>query len=91
MADVELKLNALAEEAVPSALASIDAKVLVRVAGYSFAKESLWIRASVIAFALLMGVAGGMLPDTHARAGQPAPGLSEAAEFAPSTLLAGAP
>ena len=91
MADVDLRLNALAEQAVPPALASLDAHVLARVAGHSFAKESLWVRTTAIAFAMLMGVAGGMLPDTRTRAGQPAPGLSEAAEFAPSTLLAGAP
>ena len=91
MMDVDSALHRLSEEAVPSAVASMDAAVLTRVAGHSFAKEPLRVRATALGLALLVGVAGGMLPDASTRAKQAGPALSEAIEFAPSTLLAGAP
>jgi hypothetical protein len=90
MVDVDSALRRLSEEAAPPELSSIDNQVLARVQGHSFTRESMHLRVGAVGFALLMGIAGGMLPDTSAKARSTAPVLSEAVDLAPSTLLAGA-
>jgi hypothetical protein len=91
MADIDSALRRLSKETAPPGLSLIEDRVMARVEGHSFAKDSMRLRAGAVAFALVMGVVGGMLPDNAAKA-RPAPsGLSEAVDLAPSTLLAGAP
>ena len=91
MRDLDSALRQLSQQPVHSGLDLIEAKVLEHVERHSFSEVSLGVRAAAIGFALLIGVAGGMLPDAKARAQRSGPALSEAIELAPSTLLAGAP
>jgi hypothetical protein len=91
MVDVEISLRRLSEEAPPPGLSLMEDRVLARIEGHSFARESMRLRAGAVVFALAMGVVGGMLPDTAAKARSATISLSGAADLAPSTLLAGAP
>lgn len=89
MSDFETLLRRLNEEPVPAALASIEQPILKRVSGHSFEREPLRLRVAAVAVALVMGVAGGMLPESGANGRSvPAP-LGEPASLAPSNLLAG--
>lgn len=90
MTDLDFALRRLSEEAPPAELSSIDTQVLTQVQEHSFARDSMRLRVGAVAFALLMGVAGGMLPDPSAKARSTPSVLGEAADLAPSTLLAGA-
>jgi hypothetical protein len=91
MGEVDAALRLVSEEAAPPELFMIDDGVLLRVQGHSFDKESVHLRVGAVAFALLMGIAGGMLPDAPAKAGPNVVGLSEGVNLAPSTLLIGEP
>ena len=88
MSDFDVLLRRLSEEPVPDGLAWTERRILERVSGYSFHREPLRFRVAAVAVALLMGVAGGMLPESGADARGVAP-LGEDADLAPSTLLAG--
>lgn len=87
MSDLDILLRRLGEEPAPDGLASTEAAVFQRVRGYGFYREPLRFRVAAVTVALLMGVAGGMLPESGADArGRVAP-LGEAVDLAPSTLL----
>lgn len=88
MPDFDILLRRLGEEPVPEALGAAEDAVLQRVHGFSFDREPLRFRVAVVGAALLMGVAGGMLPEAGAARERVGP-LGEAAELAPSTLLVG--
>ena len=90
MNDLDADLRRLSNEPRPVHLDALDAEVLRRVAGHSFARESLRFRVFAVGVALVMGVAGGAFPD-RSQSGRGALGpLNEAAGLAPSTLLSGA-
>ena len=91
MRELDAALHQLCEEPVPPQLASLDARVLARVEDHSFAKEPLRTSVAAIGLALLIGVAGGMLPDAEPGPKRVSPDLSEATKLAPSTLLLGTP
>lgn len=91
MNDLDKDLRRLSEEPGPVRLDALDAEVLRRVAGHSFARESLRFRVLAVGVALVMGIAGGALPDRQANARGTLGPLSEAAGLAPSTLLTSAP
>ena len=91
MRDLDSALRQLSQQPVHPGLDVLEATVLEHVERHSFSEEPLRVGAAAIGFALLIGVAGGMLPDAEARAEHSRPALSEAMELAPSTLLAGAP
>ena len=90
MNDLDTALRRLSEEPGPVRLEGLDAEVLRRVAGHSFARESLRFRVLAVGIALVMGVAGGALPDRPASARGALGPLNEAAGLAPSTLLTSA-
>ncbi|MFN3727422.1 MAG: hypothetical protein ACK4SZ_14095 [Allosphingosinicella sp.] len=89
MPDLDLLLRHLGEEAAPDQLSSIEARVLNRVSGHSFEQEPLRYRVGAVTLALLMGVAGGMLPEGGRSGNDPVAPFGEAANLAPSTLLVG--
>lgn len=91
MRDLDSALHQLSQQPVHPNLDVLEAKVLEHIKRHSFSEAPLGVRAAAIGFALLIGVAGGMLPDAEARAKRAGPALSEALELAPSTLLGGAP
>lgn len=87
--DLDLLLRRLGDEPAPGQLSSIEGPVLDRVRGHSFEQEPPRFRVGVVAFALLMGVGGGMLPERgDGGSGRVAP-FGEPADLAPSTLLVG--
>lgn len=89
MSNFETLLRRLNEEPVPAGLASIERPILERVSGHSFEREPLRFRVAAVTVALLMGVAGGMLPESGAKARSGLAPLGESAGLAPSSLLAG--
>lgn len=91
MRDLDSALRRLSQQPPHPDLDVLEARVLEHVKRHSFAKEPLGVRAAAVGCALLIGVAGGMMPDAEARAERSGPVLSEAIELAPSTLLFGAP
>ena len=82
-------LRRLGEETAPEELSAIEPRVLGRVSGHSFEREPLRYRVGVVTLALLMGVAGGLLPDRGGRASDRVAPFGEPADLAPSTLLVG--
>lgn len=91
MHDLDADLRRLSQEAVPGRLNALDTQVLGLVAGHSFAREPLRFRVVAVAVALVMGIAGGALPDRSDNGRAALGPLNEAAGLAPSTLLTGAP
>ena len=89
MPDIDDLLRRLGEEAAPEELLNIEARVLGRVSGYSFDQEPLRYRVGAVTLALLMGVAGGMLPSADHRGSDAVAPFGEPADLAPSTLLVG--
>lgn len=87
MSRIDGLLRRLSEEAAPGALASIEDDVLARVRGHRFDREPFGLRVAAVGFALLLGVAGGMLPQGHAHPSERVVPFGEAAHLAPSTLL----
>lgn len=89
MPDLDNLLRRLGEEAAPEQLSTIEARVLSHVSGHSFEQEPLRYRVGAVTLALLMGVAGGMLPSADHRGSDPVAPFGEPADLAPSTLLVG--
>lgn len=91
MDDIDIELRRLAEDRVPNSLGAIDGQVLQRVSAYGFATRDIptRFRVAAVAFALLMGVAGGLIPGEAADAEPSVTAISGAIELAPSTLLTG--
>jgi hypothetical protein len=87
--DLDHLLLRLGEEPTPDGLSTIEDRVFDRVRGHSFEQEPLRYRAGAIALALLMGVAGGMLPHDGDRGSARVAPFGEPADLAPSTLLVG--
>lgn len=90
MPELEMMLRRLGEETPPENLSTVEAQVLSRVSGHGFEQEPLRYRVGAVTLALLMGVAGGLLPDGGGGRGSDrvAP-FGEPADLAPSTLLVG--
>lgn len=91
MNDIDRELRRLAEDRVPNSLGAIDVRVLQRVSTYRFGPSDIpnRFRVAAVAFALLMGVAGGLIPGEAADAEPSVTTISGAIELAPSTLLTG--
>ena len=88
MSEFEDLLGRLKREPAPHALALIEKTVLARVSQVSFKHEPFSFRVVAVAMALVMGIAGGILPSLEGRDRDAIVPLGEAMEFAPSTLLA---
>ena len=89
MPDLDHLLRHLGDEPAPDQLSSIESRVLDRVRGHSFEQEPLRFRVGAVAIALLMGVAGGMLPQRGDDGSDRVAPFGEPADLAPSTLLVG--
>lgn len=89
MPDLDHLLRRLGEETAPNQLSSMEARVLSRVSGHSFRQEPLRYRVGAVTLALLMGIAGGMLPESSGSRNDPVAPFGEPAKLAPSTLLVG--
>lgn len=91
MDDIDFALSRAASAPVPTRLAATEALVLSRVSGHSFATRELPVgfRVAAMASALIMGVAGGLVPAEPAAAEHSLSPIGGAAELAPSTLLTG--
>ena len=87
--DFDLLLRHLGEEAAPEQLSSMEARVLNRVSGHSFEQEPLRYRVGAVTLALLMGIAGGMVPEGSRAENVPVAPFGEHADLAPSTFLVG--
>lgn len=86
--DINRALARLSEQPVPRALAQTELTVLERIAAFGPRLQDLprryWFAA--VGLALLMGIAGGILPVVREEA--PLFPLAPASRLAPSTLLA---
>ena len=91
--DIETALHRLAQDAVPLRLNALQDNVLGEVANHSFAHSGapMMARAGAIAGALLMGVAGGLMPADTAEAEPSLAPFAGASDLAPATLLLGNP
>lgn len=89
MPKLDMLLRRLGEETAPDELSTIEARVLNRVSGHSFEQEPLRYRVGAVTLALLMGVAGGLLPDSDGKGSDRVAPFGEPADLAPSTLLVG--
>lgn len=88
MSELDDLLGRLGAEKTPRALEDIDSKVLLRVGSHGFGAEPQFVRVGLVGLALTMGLAGGLLSNSEARAGSASLAI-DGTEFAPSTLLAG--
>jgi hypothetical protein len=87
--EIDKALQRLADDQVPAGLTSIDSVVLERVSGHRFSPAGQYatLRVFAVAGALLMGIAGGLMPTAEAQ-----PSLTPvagASDLAPSSLLLG--
>lgn len=92
MDDIDSGLARLARDPVPARLMASEASVLQRISGHSFAAQgdvSTRLRIMVVGAALVMGVAGGLVPAEPVAAEHSLSPIGGAAELAPSTLLTG--
>lgn len=89
MPDLDHLLWRLGEETAPDQLSSMEGRVLSRVRGHCFKQEPLRYRVGAVTLALLMGVAGGMLPESGGSGSDRVVPFGEPADLAPSTLLVG--
>ena len=89
MAEIDSELSRLVHDRVPASLAGIDSAVLQAVSGHDFSRPQLSDRHSIaaIAFALLIGVGGGLAGNGSHHARPAVAPIGAAAELAPSTLL----
>ena len=88
MTNLDDLLGRLGAEETPRDLEDIDSEVLRRVSSHGFGREPEYLRAGLVGLALTMGLAGGLLSNSEARAGA-ATMTIDGADLAPSTLLAG--
>ena len=88
--ELEIGLTRLAADNVPAALETVQGKVLEQVAGLRATAPQLGtgIRVVAVMGALLMGVAGGLMPNGAEAQPSLAP-ISGASELAPATILLG--
>ena len=88
--ELEIGLTRLAADNVPAALETVQGKVLEQVAGLRAAAPQLGtgIRVVAVMGALLMGVAGWLMPNGAEAQPSLAP-ISGASELAPATILLG--
>lgn len=89
MDDIDTALLRLSEDRVPSRLATIEALVFERISNDARSRDvSRPFRMAAITVALVMGIAGGLIPDNSPRAQQSLTPIGGAIDLAPSTLLA---
>jgi hypothetical protein len=90
MFEIDSALERLARSPAPDQLATLDEKVLSQVADHSFfiaTAEPYKVRVTLVGLALLLGVAGGLVPEASASAEQSLQPLTDAGRLAPSSLL----
>lgn len=90
MDDIDTALAKLARDPVPARLLANEISVLQRISGHSFAAHgdvTTRLRIVVVGAALIMGVAGGLLPAKPVPAQHSLSPIGGAAELAPSALL----
>ena len=91
MDDIDEALAWLATDRVPARLAATETVILARVSGHCFGTSEIpgaW-RTAGVAAALIMGIAGGLLPNESARATHSLSPLDGSSALAPSALLTG--
>lgn len=88
---IDTALERLARDDVPARLRTIDSAVLERVADHRFPRpgELTKLRVLAIGGALLMGVAGGLMPTDTVEAQPALTPIAGASDFAPASLLLG--
>jgi hypothetical protein len=89
--DIDNALQRLADDQVPTGLMSIESVVLERVSEHRFSPAGQYttLRVFAVAGALLMGVAGGLMPTDEAEAQPSLTPVAGASDLAPSSLLLG--
>ena len=89
--EIDTALHRLGRDEVPARLTAIDSAVLARVASHRFAQpgEFAALRVAAIGGALMMGVAGGMIPAGGADAQPSLTPIAGASDLAPASLLLG--
>ncbi|WP_188053884.1 hypothetical protein [Sphingosinithalassobacter sp. CS137] len=91
MNDIDSALQRLAKAPPPTDLDRLEAAVFERVEGHGFGQPHVGtpLRICAVALAVALGIVGGLIPNRSGDAESfPVP-LSDAARFAPSTLLIG--
>lgn len=91
MDDIDTALTRLARDCVPRRLAETEIIILGRVASYRFGTPEISsaMRTTALAAALIVGIAGGLIPEEPARQTHSLSPIDGAAGLAPSTLLTG--
>lgn len=90
MDDLDELLGRLARAPVPPALASLEDRVLARIAAKPAAQVGIGLSVATVVAALIMGVAAGGAAAPASAVSTLAP-LGSHSPLAPSTLLAGTP
>lgn len=89
--ELDSALQRLAQDDVPPHLQAIEHMVIARVANHRFERPGapMIVRVGAIAGALLMGVAGGLMPAEDAKAQPSLAPFAGASDLAPASLLLG--
>ena len=91
--NIDTALERLARDDVPARLSDIEGAVLDGVAGHRFPQrgELTRVRVMAISGALLMGLAGGLMPTDDVEAQPSLTPIAGASDLAPASLLLGKP
>lgn len=91
MHDIDSALRRLAEAPLPARVAGLETEVLKRTKDHRFERKqrATTFRFAAVALALIMGIAGGIVPGRSASAEDLLLPISDAVKLAPSTLLLG--
>lgn len=91
--EIDTALERLAQDDVPARLSTIESAVLAGVASHRFPRsgEFTALRVAVVGGALMMGVAGGLMPTDTAEAQLSLTPIAGASDLAPASLLLGKP
>ena len=91
--EIDAALQRLARDDVPARLSTVESAVLAGVASHRFQQpgELTALRVAAIGGALMMGVAGGLVPTGTADAQPSLTPIAGASDLAPASLLLGKP
>lgn len=91
--EIDTTLQRLARDDVPAGLTRIESAVFMEVASHRFPQpgEFTALRVAAVGGALLMGVAGGLMPTGSADAQPSLTPIAGASDLAPASLLLGKP